>query len=57
MAELNASTLLMQANMTVQQVLDFWPKMMETGLRLGSPATSEGAEVTGQWLGDFMAQV
>ena len=26
------------ANMTVDQMLEFWPKMMESGLRLGSPA-------------------
>jgi hypothetical protein len=27
-----------QANMTMDQILNLWPKLMQTGLRLGSPA-------------------
>jgi hypothetical protein len=41
-----------QANMSVSQVIGLWPRLMETGLVLGSPAPSW----TNQWLSDFMAQ-
>lgn len=30
-----------QANMTTEQQLEHWPKMMESGLRLGSPAPTD----------------
>ena len=31
-----------QANMTVEQALELWPKLMATGQRLGSPAVACG---------------
>ncbi len=45
-----------QGNATVEEVLDLWPKLMATGLRLGSPApSSDGQGVA--WLEQFMAGV
>ena len=44
-----------QANMTVQQALDLWPKLMATGMTLGSPAVASGAATPGGWLDQFMA--
>jgi hypothetical protein len=43
-----------QANMTVQQALDFWPYLMATGMRLGSPATAADPSLPGSWLEEFM---
>ncbi|MCI8956704.1 MAG: hypothetical protein HFG29_06915 [Eubacterium sp.] len=40
-----------QSNMTVEQALQLWPKLEETGLRLGSPA---GAAAEDAWVADFM---
>ncbi len=40
-----------QAQMTVQECLDLWPRLEATGLRLGSPAPA-GSE----WLDQFMPQ-
>jgi len=40
-----------QANMTVQQAIDLWPKLMDTGLHLGSPATATPFD---GWLENFM---
>jgi len=40
-----------QADMTVNQALDQWPRLMESGLRLGSPATTDGGL---NWLYEFM---
>jgi hypothetical protein len=42
-----------QANMTVQQVIDAWPNLTASGLRLGSPAPSDGGL---SWLYDFIDQ-
>lgn len=42
-----------QSNMTVEQALALWPKLEETGLRLGSPA---GAAAEDAWVADFMEQ-
>lgn len=42
-----------QSNMTVEKALELWPKLEETGLRLGSPA---GAAVEDAWVEDFMKQ-
>lgn len=39
-----------QADMTVAAAIRLWPRLMETGLRLGSPATTTGAP----WLDRFM---
>jgi RNA polymerase sigma factor (sigma-70 family) len=44
-----------QANMTVAQALDLWPKLMATGMTLGSPAVASGAATPGGWLDQFMA--
>lgn len=43
-----------QANMPVEQALDLWPALMETGLRLGSPAC---AHLAGEWMKTFMQGV
>ena len=44
-----------QANMTVSQALSLWPRLMHTGMRLGSPAVASGAATPGGWLDQFMA--
>jgi RNA polymerase sigma factor (sigma-70 family) len=44
-----------QANMTVAQALGLWPKLMATGMTLGSPAVASGAATPGGWLDQFMA--
>jgi RNA polymerase sigma factor (sigma-70 family) len=43
-----------QSNMSVEQALDLWPKLMATGMTLGSPAVSSGAARPGGWLDQFM---
>jgi RNA polymerase sigma factor (sigma-70 family) len=43
-----------QSNMTVPQALALWPKLMATGMRLGSPAVATGAATPGGWLDRFM---
>jgi len=40
-----------QANLTVDQAISGWPGLMESGLRLGSPAVSDGGL---NWLYSFM---
>gem|GEM_PF-3078106 len=40
-----------QANMSVEEAIALWPKLLESGLRLGSPAPSDGGR---QWLYDFI---
>ena len=40
-----------QADMTMQQVLRLWPKLQASGLRLGSPCTTDG---TVDWLYEFL---
>lgn len=42
-----------QANMTVDEAIRLWPKLVETGLRLGSPAP---AGTNSLWLESFMAK-
>lgn len=42
-----------QANLPVDQALALWPQLMDTGLALGSPATSEPAD-TSAWMIAFM---
>ena len=44
-----------QANMTVAQALNLWPKLMATGMTLGSPAVAYDAATPGGWLDQFMA--
>ncbi|WP_338597787.1 glycoside hydrolase family protein [Saccharopolyspora sp. SCSIO 74807] len=43
-----------QANMSVEQALDLWPQLQETGMRLGAPAVATGADQEGGWLDRFM---
>ncbi|MET8454661.1 glycosyl hydrolase [Streptomyces sp. NPDC005209] len=43
-----------ESNMTPEQALDLWPRLQATGLRLGAPAVSTGADVAGGWLDRFM---
>jgi RNA polymerase sigma factor (sigma-70 family) len=43
-----------QANMTVEQALDLWPRLQATGMRLGSPAPAFGGADAGGWLDRFM---
>ncbi len=44
-----------QADMTVDEALALWPRLMETGLRLGSPAPANAAKKN-SWLERFMTQ-
>lgn len=43
-----------QANLTVEKAIELWPMLMETGMRLGSPA---GVHADGEWMTAFMAEV
>lgn len=43
-----------QSNMTVSQALRLWPRLMATGMSLGSPAVATGAATPGGWLDRFM---
>jgi RNA polymerase sigma factor (sigma-70 family) len=43
-----------QADMTVTQALDLWPRLAATGMRLGSPAVAYGGDTAGGWLDQFM---
>ncbi|MFD4527335.1 glycoside hydrolase family protein [Streptomyces sp. NPDC058470] len=44
-----------QSNMTVEQALGLWPRLMEAGTVLGSPAVAAGADVPRGWLDRFMS--
>ena len=44
-----------QANMTVEEALDLWPRLEATKLRLGSPAPAGGGATPDGWLDRFMA--
>jgi hypothetical protein len=46
-----------QANMSPDQALSLWPRLMATGMTLGSPAVASGADAPGGWLDQFMAGV
>lgn len=46
-----------QADMTVEQALDLWPRLQSTGMRLGAPAVASGADTPGGWLDRFMQGV
>jgi hypothetical protein len=50
----NEPDLSSQANMTVDQALALWPKLMATGMELGSPAVATDAATPGSWLDQFM---
>jgi hypothetical protein len=43
-----------QADMTVEQALDLWPRLQATGMRLGSPGPAFGGADPGGWLDRFM---
>ncbi|AJE84766.1 MULTISPECIES: glycoside hydrolase family protein [Streptomyces] len=43
-----------QADMPVEQALDLWPRLQDTGLRLGAPAVAFGGDTPGGWLDRFM---
>ncbi|GGV76596.1 glycoside hydrolase family protein [Streptomyces thermoviolaceus] len=43
-----------QADMPVQQALDLWPRLQDTGMRLGAPAVAYGGDTPGGWLDQFM---
>ncbi|MEW2115185.1 glycoside hydrolase family protein [Streptomyces sp. NPDC005474] len=43
-----------QSNMSPQEALHLWPKLMATGLSLGSPAVATNAASSGSWLDQFM---
>ncbi len=43
-----------QSNMTVQHALALWPRLMATGMKLGSPAVAADAATPGGWLDRFM---
>lgn len=44
-----------QANMTVDQALSYWPRLMRSGFRLGSPAPATVTK-SKDWLRRFMAE-
>ncbi|MDX6738859.1 glycosyl hydrolase [Actinocorallia sp. A-T 12471] len=43
-----------QANMSVDQALDLWPRLVATGKTLGSPSVATGGATPGGWLDRFM---
>jgi RNA polymerase sigma factor (sigma-70 family) len=50
----NEPDLSSQSNMSVPRALALWPRLMATGMRLGSPAVATGAATPGGWLDRFM---
>ena len=51
----NEPDMAQQSNMTVEQALGLWPKLMAAGKVLGSPAVAYGADTAGGWLDRFMS--
>ncbi|GAA1270868.1 sigma-70 family RNA polymerase sigma factor [Saccharothrix xinjiangensis] len=51
----NEPDLAEQANMSVEQALELWPRLQATGMRLGSPAVAYGGDRPGGWLDRFLA--
>jgi hypothetical protein len=43
-----------QSNVSVEQALELWPRLQETGMRLGSPAVAGNAHHPDGWLHKFM---
>ena len=43
-----------QSNMTVQLAAQLWPALVNTGRRIGSPATAGNATTPGSWFDQFM---
>jgi hypothetical protein len=50
----NEPDLASQSNMTVGQALRLWPRLIATGMELGSPAVASGGGTPGGWLDRFM---
>ncbi|SDL27655.1 sigma-70 family RNA polymerase sigma factor [Nonomuraea jiangxiensis] len=50
----NEPDLPQQANMTVEQALDLWPRLMKAGKVLGSPGVAFGGATPNGWLDRFM---
>lgn len=47
-----------QANLSVEEAIDLWPKLERRGLRLGSPATTQGQTLgRNSWQRRFMNQI
>jgi hypothetical protein len=44
-----------QSNLTPKQAMDAWPSIVETGKRIGSPATAGNPAKDGSWLDQFVA--
>ena len=53
----NEPDLAQESDMTVTEALRLWPRLMATGMRLGSPAVVAGAAIPGGWLDRFMSRV
>ncbi|MGJ6965367.1 sigma-70 family RNA polymerase sigma factor [Streptosporangium sp. G11] len=51
----NEPDLPQQANMTVEEALSLWPKLMSAGRVLSSPSVAFGAATPGSWLDRFMS--
>lgn len=51
----NEPDLASQSNMSVGRALQLWPRLMKTGMRLGSPAVAGGGATPGGWLDSFMS--
>lgn len=51
----NEPDMAQQSNMTVEQALQLWPKLMAAGKILGSPAVAYGGDTAGGWLDRFMS--
>ncbi|MEU8930375.1 sigma-70 family RNA polymerase sigma factor [Streptomyces sp. NPDC048409] len=51
----NEPDMAQQSNMSVDQALELWPRLMAAGKVLGSPAVAYGADTAGGWLDRFMS--
>jgi len=51
----NEPDMAQQSNMSVEQALGLWPKLMAAGKTLGSPAVAYGGDTAGGWLDRFMS--
>ena len=51
----NEPDMAQQSNMTVEQALELWPRLMAAGKILGSPAVAYGGDTAGGWLDRFMS--
>ncbi|MFJ9249709.1 sigma-70 family RNA polymerase sigma factor [Streptomyces sp. NPDC101776] len=51
----NEPDMAQQSNMTVDQALELWPRLMSAGKILGSPAVAYGGDTAGGWLDRFMS--